>query len=215
MASISFDVFGFELWVTLLKGLTLILSTKEEQEDFSKINDLITKHEVNILYGTPSKIQSIISSMKENHSMKSLKTIGIGGESFSIPFIKNIETLTSAEIYNMYGPTEATVGCSAKKIEKNTKTITVGKPMANVKFYVLDKNLKLCPPGIKGELYISGDGVSKGYYNREDLTNKSFMKDIFDSKLRMYKSGDMVSWTKERRTTFLWKSRYSNKNQRI
>ena len=150
--------------------------------------------------------------MKENHSMKSLKTIGIGGESFSIPFIKGIETLTSAEIYNMYGPTEATVGCSAKKIDKTIKTITVGKPMANVKFYVLDKNLKLCPPGIKGELYISGDGVSKGYYNREDLTNKSFMKDIFNPKLRMYKSGDMVSWTKERRITFLRKSRYTNKN---
>ncbi len=198
-----------------MKGITLVLSTKEEQEDFGKINDLITKHEINILYGTPSKIQSIISAMQENHSMKSLKAIGIGGESFSIPFIKSIEALTSAEIYNMYGPTETTVGCSAKKIEKNTKVITIGKPMANVKFYVLDKNLKLCPPGIKGELYISGDGVSKGYYQRPDLTEKSFVPDIFNPKLMMYKSGDMVSWTKDRRNTFLWKSRYTNKNKRI
>ncbi len=197
MASISFDVFGYEFWVTILNNLTLVLSTKEEQDDFSKINDLITKREVNILYGTPSKIQSIISSMKKYHSMKSLKCIGIGGESFNIPFIKSIQALTSAEIYNMYGPTETTVGCSVKKIEKNTKIITIGKPLANVKFYVLDKNLKLCPPGIKGELYISGDGVSKGYYQREDLTNKTFIKDIFNPKLMMYKSGDIVSWTKD------------------
>ena len=202
MASISFDVFGFELWVTILQGLTLVLSSKEEQNDFGKINDLITKQEINILYGTPSKIQSIISSMKEYHSMKSLTDIGIGGEAFSIPFIKSIEALTSAEIYNMYGPTEATVGCSAKKIEKNIKTITIGKPMANVKFYVLDKNLKLCPPGIKGELYISGDGISKGYYNRPDLTEKSFIKDIFNPKLTMYKSGDMASWTKDGELVF-------------
>ncbi len=195
--------------------MTLVLASKEEQNDFGKMNDLITKHQVNILYGTPSKIQSIMSSMKENHSMKSLTDIGIGGESFNIPFIKSIQALTSAEIYNMYGPTETTVGVSSKKIERNVKILTIGKPMANVKFYVLDKNLKLCPPGIKGELYISGDGVSKGYYQKPDLTSKSFVQDIFNPKLTMYKSGDMVSWTKDRRIAFLWKSRYTNKNKGI
>ena len=97
----------------------------------------------------------------------------------------------------MYGPTETTVGCCAKKLERNTKFITIGKPLANVKFYVLDKNLKLCPPGIKGELYISGDSVSLGYYQRPDLTEKSFLNDIFYPNLRMYKSGDVVSWTSQ------------------
>ena len=97
----------------------------------------------------------------------------------------------------MYGPTETTIGCSCKKIEKNTKNVTLGKPLSNVKFYVLDKHLKICPIGIKGELYISGDGVSKGYYGRPDLTSKSFLTDIFNPGLTMYKSGDMVSWTKQ------------------
>ena len=202
MASVSFDVFGYELWVTLLNGLTLILSTNEEQNDFSKLNDLITRYNINILYGTPSKIQSLISSASDKHSFSSVTDIGIGGESFSLSFIKDLQKLTVANIYNMYGPTEATVGCCCKKLDKNTKFITIGKPLSNVRFYVLDKNLKLCPPGIKGELYICGDGVSNGYYNNPDLTAKSFIKDIFHPKLTMYKSGDMVSWTHQGELVF-------------
>ncbi len=197
MASISFDVFGYELWVTLLNGLTLVLSSGEEQNDFIQLNNLITSHHVNILYGTPSKIQSLLSSCHSKHDFSSLLEIGIGGESFSNSFLKDLRQITSANLYNMYGPTETTVGCCCKKIERTNQLITIGKPLANVKFYVLDKNLTLCPPGIKGELYISGDGVAKGYYNNPDLTKKSFVPDILNPTLTMYRSGDMVSWTNE------------------
>lgn len=202
MASISFDVFGYELWVTLLNGLTLILSTSDEQNDFIKLNDLITNYHVNILYGTPSKIQSLMSSANNMHDFSSLLEIGIGGESFSNSFLKELRQITSANFYNMYGPTETTVGCCCKKIENLSSEITIGKPLANVRFYVLDKNLKLCPCGTKGELYISGDGVAKGYYNNEALTAKSFLPDIFDPRLTMYRSGDMVSWTKQGELAF-------------
>lgn len=206
MASISFDVFGYELWVTLLNGLTLVLSNREEQNDFIKLNDLITNYHVNILYGTPSKIQSLMSSANETHDFSSLLEIGIGGESFSNSFLKELRQITSANFYNMYGPTEATVGCCCKKIENLSNDITIGKPLANVRFYVLDKNLKLCPPGIKGELYISGDGIAKGYYNNQELTNKSFLPDIFEPNLTMYRSGDMVSWTNQGELVFYGRS---------
>ena len=195
---ISFDVFGYELWATLLNGLTLVLSTTEEQNDFVKLNDLILKNNVNVIYGTPSKIQSLVSASNSYDSFKLLSDIGIGGESFNLTFVRDLKLITSANIYNMYGPTEATVGCCAKKISLNNKIITIGKPLANVKFYVLDSNLKLCPPGIKGELYISGDGISKGYYKKDELNKKSFINDVFNKDLTMYKSGDIVSWTKER-----------------
>lgn len=197
MASISFDVFGYELWATILNGLTLVLSTSEEQNNFVKLNELMLKYNVNIIYGTPSKLQSLMSASNSYDSFKLLSDIGIGGESLTLSFVGDLRLLTSANIYNMYGPTEATVGCCAKKLSLNNKIITIGKPMANVKFYVLDDNLNLCPPGIKGELYISGDGISKGYYKKEELTNKSFMKDIYSPGLTMYKSGDIVSWTKD------------------
>ncbi len=150
---------------------------------------------MNILYGTPSKIQSLMSAINENHRFSSLTDIGIGGESFSSSFITDIQRLFPANLYNMYGPTETTIGCCCKKLERNPKLITIGKPLSNVRFYVLDQNLKLCPPGIKGELYICGDGVSKGYYNRPELTEKNFIPDIFNPKSIMYKSGDIVSWT--------------------
>ena len=197
MASISFDVFGYELWVTILNSLTLVLSNSEEQHDFSKLNELILKYNVNILYGTPSKILSLMSSDNSKASFKLLTDIGIGGESLNQSFLNNLNLITSANIYNMYGPTETTVGCCCKKLSKNSKVITIGKPLSNVKFYVLDNNLNLCPPCIKGELYISGDGVSKGYFGRDDLTKKCFLPDIFNPKYTMYKSGDIVSWTKQ------------------
>lgn len=147
-----------------------------------------------------------MSSTNENHNFSSLLDIGIGGESFSPSFIKDLQRLTSANIYNMYGPTETTVGCCCKKIEKNTKLITIGKPLANTKFYVLDKNLKLCPIGIKGELYISGDSVSKGYYQKPELTSENFIQDIFYPKLIMYKTGDIVSWTNQGELIFYGRS---------
>ena len=197
IASISFDVFGYELWVTILNGLTLVLATSDELNDFTRLNDLILKYNVNILYGTPSKILSLMSANNCRDSFKLLTDIGIGGESLNQSFLNDLNLITSANIYNMYGPTETTVGCCCKKLAKTNKVITIGKPLANVKFYVLDRNLNLCPPGVKGELYISGDGVSKGYFGRDDLTKKAFSQDIFDSSLTMYKSGDIVSWTQQ------------------
>ena len=197
IASISFDVFGYELWVTILNGLTLVLSTSDELNDYTILNDLILKYNVNILYGTPSKILSLMSANNCRDSFKLLTDIGIGGEALNQSFLNDLNLITSANIYNMYGPTETTVGCCCKKLAKTNKVITIGKPLANVKFYVLDKNLNLCPPGVKGELYISGDGVSKGYFGREDLTKKAFSQNIFDPSLMMYKSGDIVAWTKQ------------------
>lgn len=197
IASISFDVFGYELWVTILNGLTLILATSDEINDFIKLNDLILEHHINILYGTPSKILSLMSTNNCKDSFKLLTDIGIGGEVLTQSFLSDLNLITSANIYNMYGPTETTVGCCCKKLSKTSKVITIGKPLANVKFYVLDKNLNICPPGVKGELYISGDGVSKGYFGKDDLTKKAFLPNPFNPSLIMYKSGDIVSWTKQ------------------
>ncbi len=88
MASISFDVFGYELWVTILSGLTLVLSTKEEQNNFSELSNLIYKYNVNILYGTPSKIQSLISLSNIKNKLSSVSDIGIGRRIFWITFYK-------------------------------------------------------------------------------------------------------------------------------
>lgn len=206
LASISFDVFGYELWVTILNGLTLILPTSKELNDYIALNNLILDYNVNILYGTPSKILSLMSANNYKNSFKLLTDIGIGGESLNHSFLIDLSLITSANIYNMYGPTETTVGCSCKKLSKTSQVITIGKPLANVKFYVLDKNLNLCPPGIAGELYISGDGVSSGYFSRDDLTKKSFLQDIFNSSLVMYKSGDIVSWTNQGELIFYGRS---------
>ncbi len=147
-----------------------------------------------------------MTSKNDTHDFSSLLEIGIGGEAFSNSFLKELRQLTSANFYNMYGPTETTVGCCCKKIERLSQFLTIGKPLANVRFYVLDRNLKLCPPGMKGELYISGDGVAKGYYNNRELTLKNFLPDLFEPSLTMYRSGDLVSWTNQGELIFYGRS---------
>ena len=82
----------------------------------------------------------------------------------------------------MYGPTETTVWSTIKDLT-NTSNITIGKPIANTTCYILDKNKKLLPPYVAGELYIGCEGVSNGYWNRRELTNEKFLISIFPPEL--------------------------------
>jgi aryl carrier-like protein len=94
-------------------------------------------------------------------------------------------------LWNMYGPTETTIWSSVNEI-KAASEITIGPPLANTQFYVLDSNREPIPAGVTGELFIGGDGVAHGYFKRPDLTAAAFTDDSFRPGSRMYKTGDLV-----------------------
>lgn len=96
----------------------------------------------------------------------------------------------------MYGPTETAVWSTIQDLTDKTN-ISIGKPIINTQCYVLDKNYKVLPYGISGDLFISGDGVSKGYLNRNDLTNKVFIRNPFRNESIMYKTGDIAYFDKD------------------
>ena len=113
----------------------------------------------------------------------------VGGEGLPKFLVEKFNNITNANIYNMYGPTETAVWSTIKKIRAKD-SITIGKPIANTKCYILSKNQKLLPTYIPGELYIGGDGVSDGYLNRKDLTCEKFMKSPFNKNELIYNTNE-------------------------
>ena len=134
----------------------------------------------------------ILNDKKNLTFLKNITKVLIGGEPFPKQLLSKLKQLSTAKIYNMYGPTETAVWSSFKDLtNENLENITIGKPIYNTQFYILDNNLRLLPFGVMGDIFISGDGVSNGYLNRQDLTEKAFIENPFIPNTIMYKTGDI------------------------
>ena len=192
-SSVSFDMFQVETWVPLLNGAKIILTSEDEQRNPIALLKLIEKENIDFILSTPLKISLIFECA--THYLPSLKVIQLGGEKLSSSIISIIRRFSSANIYNAYGPSEITACCSCKKIVKNTN-ITIGRPICNMGILILDKDNKLLPIGVPGEIVIYGDGLSKGYVNNPNLSAKSFINLSWLNK-RVYKSGDIGFYTSD------------------
>ena len=188
-----FDIFVFEVITSLLKGARIVLANEAERRTPRLICELISKHNVNILLTTPSKMRLLVSEDENLPMLNSIDEIMLGGEPFPHDLLKKLKKSLKAKIINGYGPTETTVGVSFKELI-NDRRISVGRPIDNTKFYLLDKNLELLPIGIPGELYIGGASLARGYLNRPDLTAKSFIESPFNPNEKLYKTGDVARW---------------------
>lgn len=194
VTTICFDIFVLEFWGSLTSGMTLVIANEKEQNSSQDLNNLCTKYSVNMIQTTPSRFSKLIQDSKYKNFLKNMQEIMIGGEALPCSLVENLFNFTKANIYNMYGPTETAVWSTIKKLSLGSK-ITIGKPIANTKCYILDKNKHLLPPYIPGELYIGGNGVSKGYLNRQELTNEKFVASPFDSNKLIYNTNDLAYFT--------------------
>jgi acyl-coenzyme A synthetase/AMP-(fatty) acid ligase/acyl carrier protein len=130
----------------------------------------------------------------ESHRfVKSLKHLIVGGEYFPEKLKKRLLNMTKADIYNMYGPTETTIWSASTKVESEKSNI-IGKPIANTQIYILNKDLQLCPIGVKGQLFIGGKGLSRGYHRQEKATSEKFIEAPFNTNEKIYNTGDMARW---------------------
>ena len=189
MATVSFDMFTVEVLSSILFGKTLFLLSEEEVKNPILISNIIEKNKIEFLITTPTKIELLLSDSKIASSLQNLKAFQLGGEVFTQALFTKIRKYTSAKIYNGYGPAEVSA-CSSNKLVLSKDDINIGHPINNVKILILDKNMHLCPVGVPGEIYILGIGVSKGYINNIDATNKYFLINNYSDNL-MYKSGDI------------------------
>ena len=138
-------------------------------------------------------MQTFVNNIEDFPNLNKIKYITLAGEQLPSALYNTLQKLSNPFIYNGYGPSETTIFSTLTRMENDK--ITIGRPLDNTIIYILDNNLNPVPIGIPGEIYISGDGVGKGYLNNIELTKKSFLTDINNPNLIMYKSGDIGKYT--------------------
>ena len=158
VTTVCFDIFVFELFPTLLSGLTLVIADELESRSPKLLSDIIKKYKISKILTTPSRIELLFSDNSYLESLSTIKEFILGGEPLPLPLLRKLQKHTKANIFDLYGPTETTVYSTFKDVT-NSNFITVGKPIDNTQIYILNNNNHLQPIGLSGEICIGGDGV--------------------------------------------------------
>jgi natural product biosynthesis luciferase-like monooxygenase protein len=172
------------------------------EDDFS-IAAQILRHKVTHLQCTPSMARMIAMNDEARRALGRIKHLMLGGEALPGSLVQELRSLTDAQITNMYGPTETTIWSTTGPAEETPGPCPIGTPIANTQTYVLDAEMQPVPVGEPGELWIGGDGVTRGYLGREDLTADRFRPDPFRDGGRIYGTGDLVRWRADGRLDFI------------
>ncbi|MBL6448227.1 amino acid adenylation domain-containing protein [Fulvivirga sp. 29W222] len=192
--SISFDLTITSIFTPLVTGNKLMIY--QDVNNDLLINKIVTDNKVNVVKLTPSHLKLITESKVEIPVESSIKRFIVGGEELEQRLAHDIYNKFSGkiDICNEYGPTEATVGCMIHRFDpsEHTNTVPIGVPASNTQVYILDRFLQPVPTGVKGEMYISGDGLARGYLFSEALTDERFIANPFIVGQKMYKTGDIA-----------------------
>ena len=187
-ASLSFDASVYEWAGGLLNGGELFILAEDELPPRADLAQFMRENKINFALLPPPILETI-----DSNNLDELHTLVSGGEACT----KNIvdKWAEGRKLFNAYGPSEATVACSFSLCSPQKK-ITIGKPIQNVKLYILNRYNQPVPIGVPGELCIGGVGLAQGYLNQKDLTEKAFIENPFSKNKtdRIYKTGDRVRW---------------------
>jgi len=191
--SISFDLTVTSLFVPLISGNSIVVYSAASHEG-PLIGKILDDDLVTVIKTTPSHLKLV---REKEISNIHLKRFIVGGEELETGLARDITRQFEGrvEIYNEYGPTEATVGCMIHQYtaaDNIYHSVPVGKPVDNTQIYILDENLNPSPVGIAGELCIAGYGLAQGYHNNEALTSERFVESRSLSGKRIYRSGDLA-----------------------
>lgn len=208
MTTISFDIFLFETLMSLACGLTLYITDYYEQKITTKLERLIEENKIDVIQTTPSVMRFHLDNLSSLSSFSSLKYITLAGEPLPKNLVSDLKAISpNCMIYNGYGPSETTIFSTYTDVT-DLENITIGRPISNTQIYILGKNLSVIPKGTVGEIFISGDGVGKGYLHRDDLTKERFIENPFLPNTIMYRTGDLGLWLDD--GTIVCKGRMDN-----
>ncbi|UXE67980.1 MAG: amino acid adenylation domain-containing protein [Chryseotalea sp. WA131a] len=191
-ASLGFDLTVDELFPYLIKGTPIYLVDEETKSDMAKLNRFCEQNQITIAsLPTPVCEQFI---QLENNSLRALLT---GGDKLSATGINKYQ------LFNIYGPTEYTVFTTSFHVNGVYQNIPIGKPLSNTRLIITNADGKITPIGVKGELCISGVGLSRGYLNKEALTREKFVRNPYFPQELMYKTGDVARWLEDGNIEYL------------
>ncbi|WP_439680065.1 non-ribosomal peptide synthetase [Embleya sp. MST-111070] len=199
LTSASFDISAVELYVPLITGGRLVLAEDGETRDGRALLRLIRGRRVTHVQATPSGWRMLLDAGFEEPAVFAVT----GGEPLPVPLADELRR-RARRLVNAYGPTETTVWSSTAEIGPDDDEVTIGRPIANTRMYVLDRHLTPTPVGVAGDLYIGGDGLARGYRRLPGVTADRFGPDPYGPPgARLYRTGDLARYRDDGRIEFL------------
>ena len=192
VTTLSFDIFSQDLLLPLITGARVVIVSSEVAADGNLLRAALEKTQATLLQATPTSWRMLIEAGWRGHDR--LK-IFCGAEVLTRELADQLLE-RSGEVWNLYGPTESSIWTTVGKVERGQGPISIGRPVANTRVYLLDKNLKPVPIGVPGELHVGSIGLARGYLNRPELTTEKFILSPFssDPNARLYKTGDLARY---------------------
>jgi len=212
VTTLSFDIAGLELFLPLMVGAEIIIAGRGAAADSDQLQQLLTAHNVTVMQATPATWQLLLAA---NWPGKSDLKILSGGEALPAELAARLLP-RSAELWNVYGPTETTIWSTVHKVAAADSTISdravsIGRPIGNTQIFILDRQMQPVPAGIVGDLYIGGDGLARGYYRRAALTAERFVPSPFAAGERLYRTGDLARYLPDGNMVFLGRNDFQVK----
>jgi len=195
LTTVSFDIFGLEIYLPLTGGARVVLGSEAEQLDGFLAMRRLEEEQVTIFQVTPSRLSALLANPEGGRVLKRLTYLLVGGEAFDRALLDEVRPVLGGRIFNMYGPTETTIWSTVKELTGNGR-LTIGRPLVNTGIYILNRGNNLQPIGVPGELCIGGNGLARGYLNNPELTAEKFVGGL-------YKTGDLARWLPDGDIEFL------------
>ncbi|MCA1993256.1 MAG: amino acid adenylation domain-containing protein, partial [Coleofasciculus sp. S288] len=207
VTTLSFDIAALELYLPLIVGARLVMVSREVAADGTQLLQQLTSCGATIMQATPATWRLLLAAGWQNN--KPLKIL-CGGEALDYSLANQLLE-RGTELWNLYGPTETTIWSAVHKVEPQNSAesqnglVSIGRPIANTQFYILDPYMQPVPVGVSGELHIGGVGLARGYLNRPELTAQKFIPNPFNSNPAslLYKTGDLVRYLPNGNIEFL------------
>jgi amino acid adenylation domain-containing protein/FkbM family methyltransferase len=201
----TFDVSVWELFWPLMFGATVVFARPGEHGDSAYLVDVITRHAISVTHFVPSMLRVFLEHPQAGQCT-SLRRVIASGEALPPDLVGLFHSRLGGELHNLYGPTECAIDVTHWHCARGfpTHVVPIGYPIANTRIYILDpETLEPVPPGAKGELFIAGRAVGRGYINRPELTAATFLPDVLVPHARMYRSGDLARYRADNSVEYL------------
>ncbi|HCQ6566381.1 enterobactin non-ribosomal peptide synthetase EntF [Klebsiella pneumoniae] len=210
----SFDVSVWEFWWPFIAGAQLVMAEPEAHRDPQAMQQFFARYGVTTTHFVPSMLAAFVASLDADSvaACRTLRRVFCSGEALPTELCREWERLTGAPLHNLYGPTEAAVdvswypACGSELAAVTGSSVPIGWPVWNTGLRILDAAMRPVPPGVAGDLYLTGIQLAQGYLGRPDLTASRFIADPFAPGERMYRTGDVARWLANGAVEYLGRS---------
>ncbi|MBV8858949.1 MAG: amino acid adenylation domain-containing protein, partial [Acidobacteria bacterium] len=191
----SFDASVWEIFVPLMSGATLVMARPGGHQDSAYLVRVAAEQRITVLQLVPSMLQVVLGE-RGLGELRSLRRVYCGGEVLPASLQESFHASLDSELHNLYGPTEVSIDAAHWACVRGDgrRVVPIGRPLSNMRVYLLDSLMRPVPVGAPGELYVGGDGLARGYLNRPELTAERFVPHPFSEEpgARLYRTGDLA-----------------------